>query len=444
MKLKSYIASIPLILCFFNGLYAQAPEKVEPWTLRKCIDYAIANSITVKTTKLNSNAAQVNYEQSKLERLPNLTAGLSQTMTNGTSIDPITSKYEAQQIHAGNGSISSQWTLYGGNQVGNQIKQRRQLVAQNSLYEAEAQNNISLSVTEAYMMALYNHSGITIAKNNLTLSMQQMDQIQAKLNAGSLTAKDLADAQSQKASSQYNLIVAQNTFAQQVLTLKQLLELEPGVAFAIDTNTALPTTFQELPSKEDVYHAALANMPEIKAAQMQIDINNTALALSRVGYRPTLSMSGRLYTGYTNTRNMEFSQQLNSNFNQQLGLNLSIPIFDRGATWSKVGNAKINIKKAEITYTTAQKELYRKIETAWLNASSKQSEAQAAQVQNEAAQLAYSLTKQQFDLGLVSPTDLQITQNTLLSAQQHYVQAKFQYALYISLVQFYQGSLLNK
>jgi outer membrane protein len=294
------------------------------------------------------------------------------------------------------------------------------------------------------MMALYNQSGITIAKNNLSLSLQQMEQIQAKLNAGSLTAKDLADAQSQKASSQYNLIVAQNTFAQQVLTLKQLLELEPDVAFTIDTTTELPTVFQELPSKQEIYNTALANMPEIKAAQMQIDINNTTLVLSRVGYRPTLSMSGRLYTGYTNTRNMEFSQQLNSNFNQQLGLNLSIPIFDRRVTWSRVGNAKINIKRAEITYTTGQKDLYRKIETAWLNANSKQSEAQAAQVQNEAAQLAYSLTKQQFDLGLVNPTDLQISQNTLLSAQQRYVQAKFQYALYISLVQFYQGSLLNK
>lgn len=413
-----------------------------PWSLNKCINYAIANNITIKNALLNTDASEINYSQSRTERLPNLNASFGQSLTNGTSIDPITSNYVSQQIQSGNGSINSQIILYGGNQLNNTIKQRRQLVEQNSLYEAEAKNNISLNVTEAYMMALYYHAGIQISKDNLALSTQQLDQIQAKLNAGTLTARDLADAQSQKASNVYSLVVARNSFAQQVLVLKQLLELEPNMPFSIDTNTLVKEPAQ-IPSTNEMFATAMSNLPEVKAAKMQLDISQTALALSKAGYRPTLSMSGRLYTGYTSTRNMEIGRQLGSNFNQQIGLNLSIPIFDRRLTWSRVGIAKVNIARAQNTLTTVQKELFRKIETAWLNASAKQSETQAALAQNEAAKVAFALAQQQFELGLINPTDLRLIQNTLLSAQQRYIQSKFQFSLYGSLIQFYQGSLLN-
>lgn len=423
-------------------LKAQSDSSSGSWSLSKCINYAIANNITIKNATLNSDAAAINYSQSKTERLPNLNASFGQSLTNGTSIDPITSTYVSQQIQSGNGSINSQITLYAGNQINNTIKQRKQLVEQNSLYEAEAKNNISLSVTEAYMMALFYHAGIQIAKDNLVLSAQQLDQISAKLNAGTLTARDLADAQSQKASNVYNLVVSKNAFAQQVLVLKQLLELEPYTTFAIDTNTLVKEPAQ-IPTQNEMFATAMSNLPEIKAAKLQIDITHTALAISKAGYRPTLSMSGRLYTGYTNTRNLEINKQLGNNFNQQIGLNLNIPIFDRRLTWSRVGVAKVNIARAQNTLTTAQKDLFRKIETAWLNASAKQSETQAALAQNEAAKVAFALAQQQFELGLINPTDLRIIQNTLLSAQQRYIQSKFQFSLYGTLIQFYQGNLLN-
>lgn len=440
--MKPYILIITFVLLLQSAILAQdADRNAAPWSLTKCIDYAIANNITIKNAKLNTDAAEINYEQSKSERLPNLNASVGRSLINGTSIDPITSNYVSQQIQSGNGSISSQLTLYGGNQINNQIKQRRLLIEQNTLYEEEAKNNITLNVTEAYMMALFYSSGITIAKDNLALSTQQIDQINAKYNAGSLTARDVAEAESQKASYNYNLIVAQNSFTQQVLVIKQLLELEPDTPFAIDTNTVISDNTSQLPSKQQMYNEALSYMPEIRAAQMQIDITNTGLALSKAGYRPTLSMSSRLYTGYTNTRNIEFARQLSSNFNQQVGVNLSIPIFDRRLTWSRVGNAKVNIERAKITYTTAQKDLYRKIETAWLNASAKQSETQAALAQNEAAKVAFALAQQQFELGLINPTDLRIIQNTLQNSQQRYIQSKFQFALYGSLIQFYQGGL---
>ncbi|HTF81266.1 MAG TPA: TolC family protein [Cytophagales bacterium] len=421
----------------------QPMDATAPWSLQKCMEYAVANNFTLKEASLNSDVANINYEQSRAQRLPNLNASIGQSLVNGTSIDPITSNYVSQQIQSGNSSVNSQVTLYGGNQIGNQIKQNRQLVAQNSLYEQEAKNNIVLNVSEAYWTALYYHAGIKIARDNHVLSIQQLDQIQAKYNAGSLTSRDLAEANSQKAASFYNLVVSQNTFAQQVLVLKQLLELDPTEPFAIDTSLAIPELIEQVPSKKDMYDLALTTLPEIQAARMQIDINRTGLSISRGAYLPSLTMNGRLYTGYTNTRNIEFARQLGTNFNQQVGLSLNIPIFNRKQTWARVAIAKVNIDRAKYTYTTAQKDLYRNVETAWLNANARRSESQAAMAQKEAAQVAFTLAQQQFDLGLINPTDLRIIQNTLFSAEQRYIQSKFQYVLYDALIQFYQGTLIK-
>lgn len=426
-----------LLTILANVAVAQTDGK---WDLTNCIDYALENNITVKQAALNKNSAEVALTRSEDQRYPDLNGGVSLGLTNGSSIDPITSDYVSKLISSSNFSLSSQATLYSGGQMLRQIDQNKLLVEQNDLYVEEAKNNITLSIVDAYLQALFIKENINVARNNLTTSTRQLEQAKARYEYGEIAAKDVAEVESQFASNQYSLVTAENAFAQQVLTLKQLLELDPGTPFSIDTTTTMLDEELAVPEMNEVYRTALASMPQIQASELEMDISNLDLVIANAGYKPTLTASARLYSGYTSTQDIDFFQQLDGNFNQSVGLTLNVPIFDKKQTASQVQNALIGIERAKLNQVSVTKELYRNIETAWQNASASIAETRSAKAVWDASKIAYDMAQQQYELGVVSATDLLVSQNSYINAEQQYLQTKYSGILYYSLLQFYLGN----
>lgn len=432
---------IILAFAFLTGsLYAQEPanstQKV--WTLEECIAYALENNITIKQAELQKNSTMANFEAEKSSRLPNLSGNASQNITNGNSIDPITSDFVSQRINSTSLGLNSQFTLFQGNQISNQIKQSKLLVDQFSLYEEEAMNDIRLGITESYVQLLFNKENILIAENNIAASQKEEERAKARFEAGSIAIKEYTDAQSQTATNEYALITAKNNYAQQLLSLKQLLQLPPQSTLQIADSEGVDMNL--IPDVNEVYTAALEQLPEINASKVNISIAEKGLDIAKGGYLPTLSLNGSLGSGYTSTRDFDFTDQLDLNFNQRIGLSLNVPIFNRNRTKAEVENAKIDIDIAALALAQEENDLYLKIETAWQNATAAQSQMQAADVARNAASESYRLAQKQYELGALSTTDLVISQNIYTNTEENYLQAKFLRLLYSQLLQFYQGN----
>lgn len=421
----------------------QIPENYT-WSLQECLAYAKENSLTVLDAELDESSAQVNYEQSKQQRLPSLTGSLSESFNNGYSIDPITSDYVNQQIYSTSTALSTSVTLYQGSQLNNQIKQNKLLLDQNSLFVQEAKNNITLSITEAYLNALYYKEAILTAQNTLDGSAKEVEVAKARYEAGSIAKKDYSDVLSQQASNKYNLITAQNNYDSQLLTLKQLLEIDGTMPFEIEEIDAEDEiNYAVFETEEQIYNNALENLPSIKAQQLDVEISEKDIDIAKGGFLPTLSFSGSLGSGYTSTQDLTFSDQFDLNFNQRVGLSLSIPIFSKGQNKAAVQNAKINVEKSKIALRTVEKELYQKVDNAWRNSVSAQEQLSAAKVARDASYDAYQLAQKQYDVGAINTTDLVLSQNTYTNAQQTYTQAKYLSILYKQLLEFYQGNEIN-
>ncbi|KJD34528.1 membrane protein [Tamlana nanhaiensis] len=439
--MKQYI----YIAFFLIGITAAKAQDVTPkqWTFQECLEYAVENNITIKDAEYTKQTADVTYQQSKDSRLPTLSGSASQRFTNGQSIDPITSDFVNQQIHSSSFGLNTSVSVFNGNQISNQIKQNKLLANQNSLYLQEAKNSITLSVAESYLQALYAKEGIAIAEENLEATAQQAEQAKARYEAGSIAMQDYTDAISQEATNRYNLIDAKNTYAQQILVLKQLLELGPETDFDIAAPETDAYAAPILPNKTAVYNAALGMLPEYEAVKLGVEVSKKDLDLAKGNYLPSLTLSGSIGTGYTNTQDMNFSNQINGNFNQSLGLSLSVPIFNGNQTKAAVQKAKIAIDQSQIQVQTAQKEIYQKVATAYQNALSSQEQLLAAEAASTAAEESYKLAQKKFDLGALSTTDLVVSQNTYTTAQQNYLQAKYLNILYNQLLQFYQGNQIK-
>ncbi|CDF79252.1 RND efflux system, outer membrane lipoprotein Cm eC [Formosa agariphila KMM 3901] len=433
------------IFCFFFVIVASAQTsdsiaKPKVWSLEDCITYAVENNITVKDAGLGKDISEVNYSRAKSARLPDLFGSATQNFSNGNTIDPITSDYVTDQIYSSNVGVSSAMTLYQGSQLKNQIAQNKLLVDQNEFLIEEAKNNIIVSILENYLQILYTKEDIIIAQNNLEASEKEVIRSKARLDAGTIALNDYTEAQSQAATNKYSVITAKNNYQQYIITLKQLLELGPLDTIEVEAIADDIDLINLEMDKMNIYYKALNVLPEMSASDLDIAINEKELDIAKGGYMPTLSLIGSVGSGYTSISDINFSDQLNVNFNQKIGVNLTIPIFNRNETKNAVKTAKINIERAQIQKQSTEKEIFKKVETAYQNALSAQEQLIAAEASQEAALQSYNLAKTKYELGDLSTTDLIINQNTYTTAQQNYIQAKYLNILYHQLLQFYQGN----
>lgn len=439
--MKLYLIIVSLLSVQFS--FAQdASTNTLPkiWSLEDCIAYALENNITVKSATLNKNIAGVDYNRAKSSRLPNLFGNASQSFSSGNAIDPITSDFVTDQIHSTNVGINSSITLFQGNQINNQVKQNKLLLEQSVFLEEVEKNNIVLTLLETYLQTLFSKENIVIAENNLAASEKEVQRAKARLDAGTVALSDYTEAQSQAATNRYNVITSKNAYQQYIIALKQLLELSPLEDLKIETiNENIDLINVEL-NKIDVYSKALGFLPEVQASNLNISANEKELDIAQGGYLPTLALTGSLGSGYTSINDRTFSDQFDINFNQRLGLALSVPIFNRNQTKAAIQTATINIEKAEIQKQNTEKDVYKKVETAYQNAVSAQEQVIAAKASKNAAEQSYKLAQKKYELGALSTTDLVISQNTFTNTQQNYLQAKYLNILYHQLLQFYQGN----
>jgi outer membrane protein len=435
MRLKFNKTIILAAALAFAGITAFGQAQPQTWDLKTCINYAIANNIQVKKMQLDVKSSQADYEQSKWNLWPSLNAGISQSFSNESNISGIGTSASL----SGGYSLKSDMTLYNGNKLKNTILQQEMLVKSTELSVAESQNSIELAVTTAYLQVLYAREAVTIAENTLSSSQAQLSRAKVLFESGYIAESNLAQVQSQYGNDKYSLVTAQNSLNQQILALKQLLELDITQTLDIyfpdidDTDV-----LKILPAKEEVYHTALSFMPEVANSKLNIDIANKNIAIARAGLLPSLSMSASAGTGNSTASTSGFVTQLGNNFYQNAGLTLSIPIFNSKQVKTSIAKAQIASQTAELSKVETEKNLLQDVETAYLDAVSAQSRFQAATEQKAYASTSFTLVEEQFNLGMKNTVDLLTAKTTYLQAQQEYLQAKYTAILNYKLLDFYQ------
>ena len=387
---------------------------------------------------MGQQTAAINLDQAKSNRLPAVSGNISANANNGSVINQITNNRVNQTTITNSMGVSASMPLYEGNKLNLQIERATLALEQNDLYVKEAQNNITLSVLEAYLQALYQYENITVAKNTALSSEEQLAQAQQKYENGAIAKIDLIEIETQHANNQYNVVLAKNQYENQVLTLKQLLELPPGTEFGIEIIRKEDVS-APIANKEEVYRQALEQLPTTKIYDKQKELAQKDIQIAKAGFLPSLSLSGGINTGYSDRDTEKYMTQLRNNFGQTIGLSLNIPIFSRYQNKNNVALARLSESQAELDRKQAEKDLYTKIETAWHNATTRQAQEVASKKARDNAKLAYELAEKKHEFGNLTNTELLVSRNTYLNAEQTYLQNKYMVLLYQQLLNFYQG-----
>jgi outer membrane protein len=416
-----------------------AQQQPAQWNLKSCIEYAHANNIQVQKTKIGIAEAKVDLLTAKAALLPSLDGAVSQNFYN-SKVPNLAGSYNAYGYFDGRYSLSSSMTLWNGGKNTKYIQQQGLQVQSEELTSASTENDITVSITQAYLNILYANETVKADKQAVETSEASLQRSKQLLDAGSIAQNDYAQVETQYSSDKYNLTAAQSSLDQYILTLKQLLEL--GINY--DLKLALPElkdedVLQPVPSKIDIYNKALENRPEIKNSELNIKIAALQYDQAKAAYYPTLSLAASIGTGNQYNSNEKFTAQLNNNLYQSAGLTLSIPIFTNRQNKSAVEKAQYNVQNVKLDLTAAQKTLLQTIETLYQNVISAQSNYMAAKDKVKSSETSYSLISDQFNLGMKNTVDLLTAKNTFLTAQQQLLQAKYTAVLNLKLLNFYQN-----
>ena len=219
---------------------------------------------------------------------------------------------------------------------------------------------------------------------------------------------------------------------------EKIKQLKENVDVLTLTATPIP-----LPEKDDVYNTALSLRPEIEAGKLNVESSDLSIKMARAGYLPTLNLSAGIGSTNANGSDFSFSEQVKQNWNNSLGLTLSIPIFDKRQTKSSINKAKLQKQTSQLDLLDNKKTLYKTIENLWLAANSAQQQYVAASQKLKSTETSYSLVSEQFNVGMKNTVELLTEKNNLLSAQQETLQAKYTAILNAGLLRFYQGEEIN-
>ena len=203
----------------------------------------------------------------------------------------------------------------------------------------------------------------------------------------------------------------------------------------IDENDIL----SPLPDKETVYQAALGIRPEIQAGELNVEASELGIRIAKSGYIPSLSVSAGIGTSHTSGTDFTFTEQIRDGWNNSIGLTLNVPILSNRQTRSAVEKARLQLQTSELDLKESRKELYKTIESLWLNAWSSQLQYTAATERLRSTQASYDLVSEQFNFGMKNTVELLTEKNNLLSAEQEVLQAKYMAVLNLQLLKFYSG-----
>ncbi|MBO9631823.1 MAG: TolC family protein [Chitinophagaceae bacterium] len=426
-------------LCFSVSHAQDSLSRPElKWDLATCLSYAARNNIQLRTLEQTRRSSEQNLLLSKAAKYPNLTGSMSQNIVNSKSTDPVVGGFQTQANFTSNYSLNSNFTLYNGGYLKNDVKQKELQLQVSDLDVQTALNDVTIQITQAYLNILLARENIVYLENLITTSQAQLKQGKQRYDAGAISKKDYIQFEGQVATDQYNLVTARNAYRQNIIALKQLLQLNSSVSFDV----VVPDTLYMSPvitPLPDAAAKALAIRPEVQADSLSIRAAEFELEKSKAGRRPVITLNGALSTGYSDNRTDAYFPQLNNNFYQRAGLSMSIPIFNNRITKTNIEQSKIQIEQARLTLQGTKTTLDQAVEQAYISLLNARNQFNVAEVQLRVTKETLDITNEQLNLGAVNMVDLLTQKNLYVQALQNYIQAKYSAILNHKVYDFYTG-----
>jgi outer membrane protein len=466
--------TIAALIAITFSVFVSAQEK---WDLLKCVQYAYDNNISIKQQDIQAQIAQITYKQSELSKYPNLNLNSGLDLSTGRSIDRTTNQFTTESIFNNRFSLQSNvdvfnWFSKKNTIAGNKLEALAATAAVDKL-----KNDIALNIAAAYLQALLAKEQVNASKVLVIQTTAQLDRTRKLVEGGSLPELNQLQLEAQLATDSVTLITAIGTETQSLLLIKSLLNLDAGVAFDIVTPPIDKVPVDPIAElqPEAVYQLAIANMPQQKLNNYRLRAAEKFADAAKGALYPSIGAGIGIGTNYSNlksnsklvsntpvsTTTIAFVQgsntpvyvnnyartfyansyftQISDNFNNGIGINISVPIFNGGSARINWQKQKLTVKSLSLQQDLDNLTLKQDIYTAYTDAMTALQKFNANTKAVQAAEKAYDFSQKRYNAELLNTIDLIISQNNLFTARINRLSAQYDYVFKMKVLEFYKG-----
>lgn len=416
------------------------------WTLQQCIDTAVKNNIPVQRAGLQTEMAQVNWQQSKSNKLPDLSADLSHSLYSGRSINPSTNTYVSQNTNGASYGLGSNVLLFGGMELQNRVKQNSFAYQATKMELQQAKDETVLKVIIAYLEVLSNEDQLSFANQQALATQAAYDRIQILNNQGAVKPSDVSDLKGQLMNDQLSMLTAKNILETSKLTLLQLMNKNYDSTMKVERIDAGEFLAGYTSTANDVFQNSLNQFALVKAVQFRKESALYGWKAARGRLSPRLSLDGGINTYYSSvardvsgTAKMPYADQLKNFRSNYLGVGLSVPIFNRMVARNQIKLANINLKDNELVEANIKQQLHQEIDKAYLDMNNSYERYKVLVTQVEAYDQSYKAAEVRFKAGVGTSIDYLTAKDRLDRANLSLVNAKYDFVLRKKILDYYSG-----
>jgi outer membrane protein TolC len=294
-----------------------------------------------------------------------------------------------------------------------------------------AKQNLILNTYIAYFSYLQSER---IRKVNEESLLQAGEHLKEALNfykVGTKPQFDVIKAKADEASARVNLITAQNNLILNRLQLENILNIKLSDKAVFKDNLEIN---KDTISLENATLLSIQNRPEILGGKARVDANKSFLTSAWTAYLPSINATG----GYT-WRGFDLNQPFLNSWN--LGLSISIPIFQGFQLDAGVDQARANLKNAEANYEYIVQTINLDVQQQYVNLKLSLAKIDAAKSLLHEAEETFKLAEGRYKEGVGSPIEITDAMVTLLNAQTTNIQALYDYQVAFVRLQKAIGTL---
>ena len=424
-----------LFLFFLLACSVMAQDsKSYRFTLEDCLRFAAANNYERKSLELAGNSLETTYEQSKQQRLPNLSASVGQNLSNN----------ENGWSTSGNLGVGSSVTIYQGGNINNTIEQSRLNVERNEVQLERYDNQLATQILQSFLTILGNQELLNYQLEVLNTSREQVKQGRVRHNVGTILESDLLLLEAQYYSDSNNVVDTRINIENNLLDLKVLLSMNPTDDLEIVTpNTDnLDDLKDSLPSEEETVNLAMEYMPDLRMSDYDIRLAEKSVDMARGNYFPSISANANVGMSV-----LSFDSDGNSKWygkpTESAGISMSIPIYSRGQTKANVKKSRIALEQAQLDYEQSVLAVRQTVVQAYRNVISAYNAYKVSQVKENAYSKSFNAYNIQYQYGAITTVELLQQQNNYLNALNSYIQNKYSLLMKRKILDVYMGKQIE-
>ena len=445
MKASKIACLVILFLLAVTSLQAQDTVTMD---LKACMRYAVDHSTKVRIQQADNRDAQLDRRNAILNAFTPEVSGSTYAYYNfGRSIDPETNTYSLTTSFHNGYSLSAGIVLFNGFQAVNNLKITKTAQQMGITKEQQLEDQICLATMEAYCNVLYYtemekalQAQVATAQTALQLATRQEE-------LGQKSHADVVQMQSDLAERQYQLTTCRNNLSNAMITLKDVMFWPIDEPLKIDESLAqqLPLATQDFET-QSLVEQAQQWLPSVALAEGTLRNARLALNTARWQLLPTVSLYGGWSSSYFTYPGKDgyvptpYFDQIKNNRGEYIQLSVSIPIYNRLSNHTNIAKRKNALDRAEADYEQTLQTVEAEVRRAIADRDGTADALRQADTRAALQQEAFALNGKRFEQGLISSIEYQTASNLYLNALAEQMNARLQYFIKNSVVQYYGGT----